>query len=61
MKQLHKSILLILLTLCLLLSGCQMGLPLPTLPERVPVTEPVTEPPVTEPPEKVTVPSAASA
>jgi D-alanyl-D-alanine dipeptidase len=50
MKHLSKSILPILLILCLMLSGCHMDLPLPTLPENLSVTEPSTEAPATEPP-----------
>ncbi len=50
MKHLSKSILLILLILCLMLSGCHMDLPLPTLPENLSVTEPSTEAPAAEPP-----------
>lgn len=50
MKHLTKSILLILLILCLTLSGCRMDLPLPTLPENLSITEPATEAPETEPP-----------
>ena len=55
MKHLRKGLLLALLILCLPLSACRPGLPLPTQPEtistRLPVTEsPETEPPTTEPP-----------